>query len=184
MKKMLPRPLASQEPPRPTRDRLRRGGLALVLLLPGITACKSAQQTPSGPPAVNSPTDYTDWEILERSGREPSWKDNEETGYFWGEGSGRSEAEAFVAAEQEMRAKAARFLKTDVKEVMVIERRQIDDDTREQIGQLLKVGTDAAVHGMAVEESYRELRQRTESQFGVTHKRKQWRVVVRGRLRS
>lgn len=123
---------------------------------------------------------WCNWEILERSGREPSWKKSVDSANleFCGEGAGKTEAEARQKAEDDMRTQVARYLKTDVNSIMVLR----ETNEGEDYGGQHTVTANTSVKKMAVTGFYWEKRQRIGHQHGLEIQDKGFRVLVIGSL--
>jgi len=175
------RPMSKNAPFRrlPARD------LVICLALAAgfsTLACRSTTTSKCGPESslAGSEPSWCDWEILERSGPEPKWKNtvSNDRLEFCGEGFGLTEQEAREDAEANMRAQAARYLETriDSKSLVVIE------GERERGASRTQASTDRTVSNMAVNDTYWERRTRIGYHHGEKLQAFGYRVLVRGML--
>jgi hypothetical protein len=121
------------------------------------------------------------WEIVERSGRKPNWKKSVDSakGQYCGEGVGKDLAQARQKAEDDMRAQVARYLKTDVKSIVILE----ENETSESYRARHELGVDVSVKGMAFDDIYWEERERVGHQHGLEIADHDFHVLVIGTVK-
>ena len=151
----------------------------LVVTVLASGACKSTQGKKCGPESAlpGSGVSWCDWEVLERSGPEPNWKNVSNAKLeFFGEGFGETEEEARENAENHMRSQVARYFETRVDSTSVV---VWEGDVEKGAGRT-EASTDVSVVRMAVAEAYWERRKRIGYHHGEELEDRDFRVLVKG----
>lgn len=156
-------------------------GVALIAAS-STTACRSAGKCGPTSGLTGSEASWCDWEVLERSGPEPNWKNAVSNAdlEFVGEGFGTTEEDARLEAEAQMRAQAARYLETRIASDSVV----VIEGNDERGASRTHATTDKTVSNMPVADFYWERRTRIGYHHGEKLKAFGFRVLVKGRLGS
>lgn len=155
-------------------------GLVLVIGV-SLTSCASHRCKGPGGDTHNvtgGAVSWCDWEIVDSSGRKPNWKKSVDSakGEYCGEGVGETLAEARKQAEDDMRIQVARYLKTEVKSIMILR----ETESSEQYDGQHQVEVDNSVKRMAVDDFYWEQRKRIGHQHGLEIPDQDYHVLVIG----
>lgn len=149
--------------------------LALVPLL--SLACRSSERTLGPIPGEHA--ELVEVKVTERSGKTPDWKARAQgRDHMWGEGYATTESKAIKLAEDDMRARAARYLETTIKS----ESRLRSTNDGQQFSAYTVALSNGEIVNMAVDDLYTELQVGKRIQYGRTFPVRRYRVLVRGTL--
>ena len=163
--------------------------LAPIVLVGGIFlgGCRSAPCWAGHEELADSPGSepyWCDWEYPEGRGEGRFWKtgSSKDGTIYVGEGIATTKKEAQRKAEVDMRAQAARGMKTDIHDVAVVRRKTDGTEERVQFQGETTQSTDVTV-SIPPDGVYYELRQRKGYHMGIPLEIRHWRVLVKALVR-